>query len=100
MGAADRLRAVEIGDGTRDFQYAMVAACGKTHRVGRIAQQLHAGAVRRGDFEQARLFSVRLTGRIRLWGLRDVSILRVLWWDPEHTVCPSDPQSKDKSRAG
>jgi hypothetical protein len=39
--------------------------------------------------EQARLFSVRIGARQRVWGRRDVAILRVLWWDPEHTVCPS-----------
>jgi hypothetical protein len=42
-----------------------------------------------GKDEQARLFSLRITGRIRLWGIRDIAVLRVLWWDPEHSVCPS-----------
>lgn len=35
------------------------------------------------------LFSVRLTGRRRLWGVRKHHILSILWWDPEHEVCPS-----------
>lgn len=39
--------------------------------------------------EQARLFSLRITGRKRIWGIRDRAILQVLWWDPEHEVCPS-----------
>jgi hypothetical protein len=39
--------------------------------------------------EQARLFSLRITGTIRIWGIRDIAILRVLWWDPNHEVCPS-----------
>lgn len=39
--------------------------------------------------EQAQLFSARITGKRRVWGTRDVAILRVLWWDPDHTVCPS-----------
>jgi hypothetical protein len=39
--------------------------------------------------EQAQLFSARITGRIRVWGVRDIVIFRVLWWDPDHTVCPS-----------
>jgi hypothetical protein len=42
-----------------------------------------------GKDEQARLFSVRITGEMRLWGIRDIAILRVLWWDPKHEVCPS-----------
>jgi hypothetical protein len=35
------------------------------------------------------LFSVRITGARRIWGVKDVAILRVLWWDPDHKVCPS-----------
>ena len=35
------------------------------------------------------LFSLRLSGKQRIWGIRDVVILRILWWDPKHLVCPS-----------
>lgn len=35
------------------------------------------------------LFSVRITGARRVWGVKNIAILRVLWWDPEHQVCPS-----------
>ena len=34
------------------------------------------------------LFSLRLTGRKRLWGIRDRHVFKVFWWDPEHRVCP------------
>src|ERR1700733_13751817 len=33
-----------------------------------------------GKDEQGQLFSVRLSGELRVWGVRDVAILRVLWW--------------------
>jgi hypothetical protein len=33
--------------------------------------------------------SIRLTGKQRIWGVRVENILRVLWWDPEHRVYPS-----------
>jgi RPA family protein len=39
--------------------------------------------------EQDRLFSVRITGKLRIWGIRDLAILRVLWCDQEHEVCPA-----------
>lgn len=39
------------------------------------------------DLEE--LYSFRLTGTNRLWCIRHASIMRVLWWDPEHQVCPS-----------
>jgi hypothetical protein len=35
------------------------------------------------------LFSLRLTGKERIWGIRTGGVLRVMWWDPEHQVCPS-----------
>jgi hypothetical protein len=34
------------------------------------------------------LVSLRLAGRIRVWGIKIHKTLRVLWWDPEHQVYP------------
>lgn len=34
------------------------------------------------------LFSFRLSGKKRVWGIRDQEKLNILWWDPEHTVYP------------
>lgn len=39
------------------------------------------------DLDQ--LFSLRLTGRKRIWGIKERNILWLLWWDPNHEVCPS-----------
>jgi hypothetical protein len=39
------------------------------------------------DLDQ--LFSLRLTGRKRIWGIKEGNILWLLWWDPDHQVCPS-----------
>ncbi len=35
------------------------------------------------------LFSLRVTGKKRIWGIKDGNILWLLWWDPNHEVCPS-----------
>jgi hypothetical protein len=35
------------------------------------------------------LFSLRLSARERLWGLRSNDVFSLLWWDPDHQVCPS-----------
>ncbi len=43
--------------------------------------------VRQDDVDE--LISLHLTGKNRIWGIRDQNILKILWWDPEHTVCPS-----------
>jgi hypothetical protein len=34
------------------------------------------------------LFSLRLSGRERLWGIRERHIFKILWWDPKHEVYP------------
>jgi hypothetical protein len=35
------------------------------------------------------IFSLRMGARPRIWGIRDVAVLQIIWWDPEHAVCPS-----------
>lgn len=35
------------------------------------------------------LISLRITARERVWGILDQAVLKVLWWDPDHAVCPS-----------
>jgi hypothetical protein len=44
-------------------------------------------AIGLGDVES--LISLRLSGRERVWGWRQGTALLLLWWDPEHRVCPS-----------
>jgi len=39
------------------------------------------------DFDA--LFRFRFSGKERLWGVRIDNIFYLLWWDPEHEVCPS-----------
>jgi len=35
------------------------------------------------------MVSLRLSGRERIWGILDRGVLSIVWWDPEHRVCPS-----------
>jgi len=35
------------------------------------------------------VFSLRITGKERVFGIWEAGILRLLWWDPEHKICPS-----------
>ena len=44
-------------------------------------------ALKLDDVEE--LVSLRLSGKERVWGLRERAELRLLWWDPDHQVCPS-----------
>jgi hypothetical protein len=43
--------------------------------------------INQDDVDQ--VFSLRLSGKERVIGIRDRWILKILWWDPEHGVCPS-----------
>lgn len=35
------------------------------------------------------IFSFALTNKIRIVGIRDNEIFKVLWYDPNHEICPS-----------
>lgn len=35
-----------------------------------------------------RLYSMRVTGRGRVWGVKFNNTISLLWWDPEHRVYP------------
>ncbi len=39
------------------------------------------------DIDQ--LFSLRLDGKSRIWGIRESGYLKILWFDPDHEICPS-----------
>ena len=39
------------------------------------------------------LFSLRLSNKQRIWGIRNNRTLRLLWWDPKHEVCKSNPSN-------
>lgn len=62
----------------------------KSELVCRDAQK-RLSELRLDDIES--LISFRLTGRQRVWGIRINSVLNLLWWDPEHTVYPSQKRN-------
>ena len=39
------------------------------------------------DLEE--LVSLAIGGTERIWGVLEHNVLILLWWDPEHRVCPS-----------
>ncbi|MFM2315355.1 MAG: hypothetical protein RLZZ04_4633 [Cyanobacteriota bacterium] len=40
------------------------------------------------DIDQ--LWSLKLSGRQRVWGILDQGVFDLLWWDPQHLVCRSN----------
>lgn len=39
--------------------------------------------------DQDEIFSFHFQGKPRIIGIREFNVVRLLWWDPEHGVCPS-----------
>ena len=55
-------------------------------RLSPVAQK-RLSEIEQDDIEEVMSLCVR--GRIRVVGIRDRHEMKVLWWDPEHRVCPS-----------
>lgn len=45
-------------------------------------QELH-----KDDIDE--LMSFRIDGTKRVWCIQTQNVMRVLWWDPDHEICPS-----------
>src|ERR1700722_4676718 len=57
-----------------------------SHEVD-LNQIIPAARKRLEDIEQdeiAQLYSLRLTGKKRMWGIKENNIFWILWWDPNH----------------
>jgi len=39
------------------------------------------------------LYSIRISGKERIFCYLDGLVMRVIWWDPDHKVCPSHLKS-------
>jgi hypothetical protein len=56
------------------------------------AKQLNSSAKERlikiNQEDTKELFSLRLNGEKRIWGIKERQILQILWWDPSHKVYP------------
>lgn len=62
-----------------------------SHEVerGRLAKKARdrLETIKRDD--ETHLMSFRVTGKNRVWCIRERNIMSVLWWDPNHSVCPA-----------
>jgi hypothetical protein len=65
---------------------------GQNHEVSRdrICRQAQdrLEAIGQGDVDF--LVSLHLSGRERVWGILDENVLKILWWDPMHQICPTE----------
>lgn len=42
--------------------------------------------IRLDDCEE--LFSIRLSGKERIFCIQQENVMKILWWDPDHLICP------------
>lgn len=57
--------------------------------AGDIIPEAWERLVEIGRDEEDTLFSLRLSGQERVWGIRRDAVLHLLWWDPQHQICES-----------
>ena len=57
------------------------------HKLSLVAQKRIKVLGYDADLEQ--IYSLRLSNKERIWGIRECNVFQLLWWDPQHQVCPS-----------
>lgn len=77
-----------------DFEsmtWAEIKRSGNSHSVdiSQLCKEAQRRLIEIDQDDLDDLFSLRLSGTERLWGIRDGRVMRLLWWDPNHEVCPS-----------
>ncbi len=73
----------------------LVRAKNQNHavRVQQLCSQARKRLAQMGLDEFEDLVSLRLSARERVWGILAEGVLELLWWDPDHKVCPSLPRN-------
>lgn len=64
---------------------------GKNHevKISSLINDAQRRLMEIGVIDIESLFSLTIQSKGRIWGKRDGNILRIIWWDPNHEVCPS-----------
>lgn len=57
--------------------------------VASLSPKARARLLEIGMDDQDKLWSIRLSGKERLWGILDRGVFYIVWWDANHQVYPS-----------
>lgn len=89
----DAATLAEIRSKLRDFESMRWEQIGKDSHYVSPASIVREAANRLKTVSQGYdldlLYSLRLTGKKRVWGFKKGDVLAILWWDPRHEVYPS-----------
>lgn len=77
------------------MQWGELAKNNKSHSmpVNRLCKAAQDRLVQIGQDDVDTLYSFRFGSTQRLWGIRDRAALRILWWDHDHTVYPTEKKN-------
>ncbi|MCB1135975.1 MAG: hypothetical protein KDK78_06885 [Chlamydiia bacterium] len=57
-------------------------------QVGDLAPSASKRLIEIGEDDIDGLYSLRLSGTKRVWGIKELNLFWILWWDRKHQVCP------------
>ena len=65
------------------------------HAIGvdRLSKEAQARLTEIKQDDTDEVFSFHFSGKPRIIGIRDMNVVKLLWWDPEHLVCPSQKKN-------
>jgi hypothetical protein len=93
LGTTDHATLCTILRGLRQFEdRTWKEILGRRDHVVKWGSIIPAAQKRLREIEQddvEELVSLHLDGTHRVWGIPDLPVLRLLWWDPDHRICPS-----------
>lgn len=88
------MRVVRIGPRTGKIQRTapqnLLDSVLKSHPIpfNKIAREAQKRLKEKELDDLEMLYSIRLSGKERIWGKRENEAFYIIWWDPNHTVCP------------
>lgn len=95
VASAERVRARLANFETMTWNEILVQGNKRFHRIAtkNICKEAYEKLVELKQEDTDELVSLGLTQVERAWGIKEGSVLKVLWWDPEHMVYPTKPKN-------
>ncbi len=57
--------------------------------IDRLCKAARERLVQLKQHDLDELLSLRLSGAERIWGILSEGVRTIIWWDPDHKICPS-----------